>query len=256
MPRAEGSLQDFPSPSTHRRAPSKKKKTAPAERPQVSVPLDCRHLSLQHNRYVHHPIKMNLWHFRFLHGLNGGSMALRHNWHINDLSNVLYLWNLDSLLWKHGDTSLREDRIDLPNYLMRHTVARVNHDARRPLRSAQRQTSSDRHVHDGNVKRLEHELRHAFLAGQGHVHGGHVERREREGARGSRGILRRVPGTHTPLRAGGCPTAHLLCVPFLPFFGDKRGGSTGSRRSVGRILFHVLWNGSTDDALHSAPKKR
>ena len=180
--------------------PSPKKK-APAERPQVSVPLDCWHLPLQHNWYVHHPIKLNLWHFRFLHGLNGGNLALHHNWHIKDLSHVLHLWNLD-----------------LPNCLMRHTVARVNHDARRPLRSAQRQTSSDRHVHDGNVKLLEHELRHALLAGQGHVHGGHVERREREGARGSRGILRRVPGTHTPLRAGGCPTAHLLCVPFLAFF--------------------------------------
>jgi len=54
---------------------------------------------------------------------------------------------------------------------VRHTVTRVEHNARRAARRVQRQHGLDGHVHGRRVERLEHDLRHLLAVGLG------VERR-------------------------------------------------------------------------------
>ena len=101
---SSGWWEPVAAPHSERRPPYQE--IAPAELPRFSVP--------HHDRDVRHSTKeLYLWRLRrFLHGLDGGTLALPHNWHINDLVNVLHLWNLDSLLHflNHGDLSLQHHK--------------------------------------------------------------------------------------------------------------------------------------------------
>ena len=89
------------------------------------------HVSLRHDRGVQHSIKeLSLWHFHsFLYSLNGGNLALRHNWHINDLVNALHLFlgivlrNFDSFLHHFRNKDVNDLFNDvLLNSLLQHCV--------------------------------------------------------------------------------------------------------------------------------------